>query len=198
MIQHKSICPTPLQLQCMLLWMQKDKYVIKYRPWKVIVLTSHLPSCSENLPIILHHNIQYIHFSSNKLNWIQWAAERDPLHSTLYQLTLNGWPDHIDQVLRITWNYWVTQDELSTEDGILTTGDSICIPPEMFDHMLADLHEDHQGDKKMQLLTWASVYWLSIDADITYYIWRCTTCTQYKVTQPIHLMLPWDIPDSLW
>ena len=90
--------------------MQKNDYVIEYRPWKDMVLAdrlSHFPSHWENISIILHHNIQHVHFSSNKWNWIQEAVERDPVHSILYRLTLNGWPHCTAQITRIIWHFWV-------------------------------------------------------------------------------------------
>ena len=54
---------------------------------------SRFPSRKENTPIELYHNIQHIAFTPDKINIIRGAVERDPILSTVYQLTLNGWPD---------------------------------------------------------------------------------------------------------
>ena len=129
---------------------------------------------------------------------MQWPVEQDPAHNTLYHLILNGWPSHTAQVPRITWHFLDAWDELSIKNGILIKGDCICIPPELFDYTLADLHEGHQEVKKMQLLTWASVYWPSTDTDDADYVLRYTLCTQNKATQPIQPMVTCDIPDGLW
>ena len=199
MIQHKPIHAASPQIQCILLWMQKW-YVIEYRPRKDMVLADHLscfPSHQENLPIILHHNTQHIHFSSDKLNWVWGVVERDLVHSTLYWLTLKGWHDHITQVPMITLHFWGTWDELSFRDGILTKWDQICIPPEMFNCTLADLHEGHQGVENASphpspsVLAWHWCWHCQLHL-------KCTICAQHKATQPVQLMLLWDEPNGQW
>ena len=63
MIQHKPIHPTPPHLQCMLLHMQRDNYMIQYKPDKEMILTDCLscfPSCKESLPIAINQNIQHV------------------------------------------------------------------------------------------------------------------------------------------
>ena len=77
----------------MSLCLQKYDYTIWYKPGKEMVLAdqlSHFPSRKENMPIELHQNIQNIYFISDKLNIVRGAVERDPIHSTIYRLTLNG------------------------------------------------------------------------------------------------------------
>ena len=58
--------------------------------------------------LFLHHNIQTIHFNSECLNIIRGTTERDPIHSTLYKLTLNGWPGTIRTVPHIAHHFWGT------------------------------------------------------------------------------------------
>ena len=87
MIQRKPIHAALPRLQCMLLKFQKYDYIIQYVPGKDMVLTdrlSNFPSCSNNSPIVLHHNIQTINFNSECLKIIRGATERDPIipHST--------------------------------------------------------------------------------------------------------------------
>ena len=113
---------------------------------------SSFPSHRENLPIELQHNIQHIHFSSNKLNIVWGAVKQDPVPNTLCSFTLNGWPECSNQLLRIAWHLWGVWDELSIEDGVLLKEEHICIPPKLFDRTLANLHEGHQGVDKVQLL----------------------------------------------
>ena len=157
--------------------MQNYYFIIKWKPRNDMILSDHLNhshSHQQNLPTELHHNIQHAYFSSDKLNVIQEAAEQDPVHYFLYCLNLNGWPEHMAHIPRITWYFWGTKDELSIKNDILINGDHICICAELFDHTLVDLHEVHQGVKKMQLLTRASVSWPCIDADIANYICKCS------------------------
>ena len=81
MIQRKPIHAAPPKLQCILLKLQKYDYNIQYVPGKDIVLADRLscfPSHSNRSPIILHHNIQKIHFNSECLNTIRGCNRERP------------------------------------------------------------------------------------------------------------------------
>ena len=185
----------------MLLHLQKYDYTIVYRPGKEMVLADRLsqfPSRKEYMPIELHQNIHNVHFEPDRLNIVRGAIERDPIHSTIYRLTLNGWLDRVHEVPRIACHFWGTQDELTVENGILLKGDRVCIPPELYERMLSDLHGNHRGIEKMRHLSQHTVYWPRLDADITDYVNRCKTCTQHKAKQAVQPMLPRDVPDSPW
>ena len=166
-----------------------------------MVLADHLSwflSAKESLPIPIPQNIQHIQLSAYELDAVWGAIECDQVYSTLHQLTLGGWPDCLQLVLRVTQHYWCTQEELSIEAGIILKGDCICFPPEILDRMLAEIHGAHQGIEKMQALAWEAVYWPGIDVDITNYVKRCAISTTYKASLPAQPMLPWDIPSSPW
>ena len=64
-------------------------------------------------------------------------------------------------------------------------GTRVCIPPELLDHTLADLHGAHQGINGMQAQAREAVYWPDIDMDITNYVCPCTICTKHKAS-PLH------------
>ena len=98
MIQKKPIHGAPPHLQRMLLYLQKYDYTIQYKPGKEMVLAdclNHFPSRKENMPIELNQNTQSIYFTPDKLNIVRGAVERGPVCSTIYRLTLNGWPERI-------------------------------------------------------------------------------------------------------
>ena len=118
--------------------------------------------------------------------------------STVYQLTPNGWPKRISKVPRIAKKFWGATDELSIEEGLLLKGNRMCIPPELYDRSLHELHEMHLGIEKMQHRARATLYWPGIDTDIVEYVKRCKTCTQHKATQNIQPMIPRDVPEAPW
>ena len=181
---------------------QKYDYTIQYVPGKDMVfadMLSHFPSCSNNSPIVFHHNIQTINFNSECLNIIRGATERDPIHSTLYRrLTLNGWPETKRTVLHIACHFWDIWDLLTIEDGVLMKGNRICIPQELHNRTLYDLHNGHLGVEKMTHLARSTMYWQGIDADIADYVRHCTTCAKHKALQTVQPKLPCDIPDGPW
>ena len=75
-------------------------------------------------------------------------------------------------------------------------GNHICLPPELYDRSLHQLHKMHLGIEKMQHRARATLYWPGIDMDIVEYVKRCKTCTQHKVTQHIQLLLPRNVPEA--
>ena len=100
------------------------------------------------MPIDLHQNIHNVHFKPDRLNIIRDAIERDPIHSTVYRLICNGWPDRVCEVPRIACHFWGTEDELTVENGILLKGDRVCILPELYERMLSDLHGNQEELKR--------------------------------------------------
>ena len=155
MIQKKPIHAAPPHLQRMLLRLQKYDYDIVYRPGKEMTLADRLsrfPSRSENLPIEPHHNIQHITFTSDKTNIIRGATERDPILYTVYRITHNGWPSRFHEVPHIACQYWGARDELTIDNSLLLKGERVCIPPELYQRTLHDLHEAHKGIEKCNTL----------------------------------------------
>ena len=109
---------------------------------------SRFPSRKETSPIELHQNIQHISFTPNTIYTLCGALERDPILSTVYHLTLQGWPGRAHEVPRIARQFWGMRDELSIEEGLLLKGTRICIPHELHNRFLHDLHKAHQGIEK--------------------------------------------------
>ena len=166
-----------------------------------MVLADHLscfPSNSNYLPIPLAQNIQHIQLSTAELDVIQGSVECDLVYSTVYCLTLRGWPDWVQDVPHVVRHFWDTRDELSIDNGLLLKGTRVCIPPELLKRTLADLHGAHQGINGMQAQAREAVYWPGIDADISDYVSQCTICTKHKASLPAQPMLPRDILDGPW
>ena len=201
MITRKPIQAAPPRLQRMLLRLQRYDFTLLYKPGKEMILADRLsrfPSRRENAPIELHQNIQHLMFTPDKINVIRGAVERDPILSTIYHITLNGWPSKISKVPRIAIQFWGARDELTVEDGVLLKGDHMCIPPELYDRSLHELHETHLGIEKMQHRARAMMYWPGMNMDIIEYVKCCKTCIQNKATQHMQPMIPRDVPDTPW
>ena len=93
-------------------------------------------------------------------------------------------------------HFWGTRDELTVEDGVLLKGNRICIPTELYDMALHELHGSHQSIEKMIHFARSNIYWPGIDADIADYVRQCTICAKHKALQTIQPMLPCNIPDG--
>ena len=190
MIQHNPIHVAPPGLQWMLLHMHKYDSTIHYKAGKDMVLAGHLsyfPSSTNYLPIPLAQNIQHVQLSTADLDIIWGSVECDPVYSTIYCLTLQGWPDRVQDVPHIARHFWGARDELFIDNGLLHKGTRACIPPELLERTLADLHELHHGVDRMQAQAREVVYWPGIDVDIAVYVSWCTICTKHKASPPLTL-----------
>ena len=156
---------------------------------------SRFPFHKNNTPIELHQNTQTLNFNHDHLNIIKGAIVRDPVHLTVYRLTLNGWPDKMQDVQHLACHLGGTRDELTVEDSVLLKGSRICIPPDLHDRTLYELHDCHQGIEKMTHIARANIYWPGIDAD---YVIYCTICAKHKASQAVQPMLPCNVPDRPW
>ena len=130
-----------------------------------MVLADHLscfPSNTNYLPIPLAHNIQHVQLSTSELDVIRGAVECNPVYSTVYCLTLRGWPDQVQDVPCIGRHFWGPRDELSIDNGLLLKGTRVCIPRELLKRTFADLHGAHHGVDRMQAQAREAVYWPGI------------------------------------
>ena len=108
--------------------LHKYDYTIQYVPRKNMVLADRLsrfPSPHNNLPIELHQNIHALYFNSDRLHIINGAIERDPIHSAVYRMTLNGWPNRIQDVPHLACHFWSLKDKLTIKEGVLLKGNSL-------------------------------------------------------------------------
>ena len=110
---------------------------------------SRFPSRSENLSIELHHNIQHVTFTNDKIKIIRGATQRDPILYAVYCITLNEWPNRFNEVPHIACQFWHARDELTIDNRLPLKGDRVCIPPELYQRMFSNLHEGHKGIEKM-------------------------------------------------
>ena len=73
------------------------------------------------------------------------------MYSIVYYLTLRGWPKCWQEVLCIARHFWGERDELSINSSLLLKGTRVCIPLELLDCTLADLHGAHYSIDRMQV-----------------------------------------------
>ena len=81
--------------------------------------------------IKLDMQVDYIAFTKPWIEKLKDSTQRDPILSTVYQLTQQGWPHQRRHVPRLARRYWDFRDELSTDDGMLLKGPRLIIPGEL-------------------------------------------------------------------
>ena len=199
MIHHKSLASVPPCLQKILLQLQWYDLTIKYRLGKEMLLADALSRCpSRSSPEIkLDIRVDYIAFSKAWIEKLKEATSEDPITSTVYQLTMQGWPHKRRHVPRIARRYWDFRDELTTDEGLLLKGPCIVIPSSLWKEYLEWLHQGHLSASKVQENARQHMYWPGIDVDIIDYIRRCQECI--RRSQPTKEPLkPHDVPRQPW
>ena len=194
--------PHQPHLQHMLLWMQKYDFIIEYKPGKDMIHVDYLsysPSNKDNLPIELHHSIQHIHFSSDRLNTVWGTVERNLIHSDLY--TTSSPMDGLNASTRL----WRSPDTsgvprisypLRMESDwkliALTSPLSYSTGPWLI------YTEVTKEQTKCSLFAWATVYWPSIIVNIADYVRRSTLWTKHKTIKLVQPVLPKTLPKINW
>ena len=77
-------------------------------------------------------------------------------------------------------------------------GDRFVIPSSMQVHILAKLHEYHQGIEKTRLRARATVYWKNINKDIDEIVRNCDVCQLRQRYQPPEPLKQHEIPTRPW
>ena len=195
MIQLKNLKAAPPRLQRMLLRLQEYDAKIIYKPGPEMSLPdalSRLPG-KDNSHITLDLRVDFINFSSRRIDQVAEETKRDPILSTVYQLTHQGWPDEHRRCPKIARRYWDFRDELTVEHGILMKGERVVIPESLQVKFLADIHEGHPGTTKCLSEAKMTVYWDSMTADIKDMCERCPACQKHKPFnryEPMQASLP--------
>ena len=199
MIHQKSLASAPPRLQCMLLQLQRYDLTIKYRPGKDMLFADALSRCpargSEEIKLDMHVN--YVAFNKAWIAKLKEATWEDPITSTVYQLTQQGWPHRRRHTPRMARVYWDFRDELSTDDGLLLKGPRIVILSCLHEEYLERLHYGHLSASKIQDNTRQHLYWPGLDADITDYVRRCQECIK-KAHPPKEPLQAHDVPSQPW
>ena len=123
--------------------------------WQTTSVTFH-PEKKHANRIIPKHTQLILY--TRKFNIVRGAVRRDPIHSTMYTLTLNGCADRIQEVPHIACHFWGTRDELTIENGVLLKGRQSVHSPELYERTLGELCNNCRGIEKMRHLSQTTIY----------------------------------------
>jgi len=76
---------------------------------------------------------------------------RDPVLAKVKQYTRTSWPATVP--IKQLHPYWIKQEELSLEDGVLLWGSRVIIPPQARNRVIKEAHEAHIGISRIKSLT---------------------------------------------
>ena len=167
-----------------------------------MLLTDALSRCPSQLSgeIKLDMRVNYIAFSKTWIAKLKEKTREDPILSTVYQLTQQGWPHqrrHTPWKARAYWDF--DRDQLSTDEGLLLMGPCIVILPCLHEEYLEKLHQGHLSATKVQQNAHQHLYWTGLDADIDSidYMRRCQECI-HQFLPPKEPLQAHDMPQQTW
>lgn len=133
---------------------------------------SRLPS--ENKIVEPVYNIELLPSLPLTVSDISRVSHRDKLITKVMQYTLQGWPNHIEDIaLKPFFNI---RSYLSLEQNCLMFGQRVVIPSLLHERVLGILHNGHPGIVRCKLLARENVWWPSLNSDITLLCQSCEPC----------------------
>ena len=94
---------------------------------------------------------------------IQQATAQDEHLQQLKGLIISGWPESKEQVHQDLRVYWSFRDNMGVIDAIIMKGRCIVIPEALKQQVLDQLHINHMGIEKTELVAHKSIYWTNIN-----------------------------------
>ena len=199
-ILQKNLADMPAQLQCMLLCLQGNDYIIHYQPSKKMALPDTLsrlsphPGPNSPLDIAIHH----AQLSPAWKEAFQQAFVSDPDMPALINIIIPSWPDDIKAVPCPLHPYWQHCETLTIEDGHVLHVEALIVPPLERERTLHQLHQFHQGITKAQLLMCGCVFWPGINKAIEEVVHQCETYTQFQTQNAAAPLTPSPTPSCPW
>ena len=202
----KPLHQISLRLQRMLLKLQKYELTIKYTRGKDIHVADALSRAfmnvcdesSEETELVVHTLTNNLPISEKQKTEFKIATKSDQVLQHVHKLTMNGWPENINNVPQAARKFWKVCDEISVADGLLLVGEWLLIPHTIKVIVLAAIHEGHLGIEICKQQGRSCVYWPAMNADIEHLVKQCAICNKSATSNRKEPMVPHDVPTKPW
>ena len=119
-----------------------------------------------------------------RLEAVQQATDADPEMQALQDTIQRGFPTSKADLPSMLHPYWNARDALTVENGLILHGCRLVIPSSMRRRVLQELHDSHQGIERTKARACQTVYWPSINNDITNTVRSCADCQRELPSLP--------------
>ena len=124
------------------------------------------------------------------------ATRKDPVLGRVYDFTLHGWPQALDdQALQ---PYFSRKQELSVDQGCVLWGLRVVVPEKYRVRLSDDLHQEHHGICRMKSLARGYFWWPRLDGAIAERVQLCHVCAALGKSPPRAPLYPWKWPAKPW
>ncbi|KAE8284596.1 Retrovirus-related Pol polyprotein from transposon 17.6 Protease [Larimichthys crocea] len=204
LLGSKSLDELPPRIQRLRMRLMRFSYSISHVPGKSIATADVLSRApvrgtadglqEEEVSLYANTVIANLPATEKRLREIQAHQDKDILIHTLKTYCMDGWPDKFS-IQPAFQAYLPFSGELTVHDGLLLFGCRLVIPASLRADILQKLHEGHLGITKCRERAKQSVWWPSLNKELTQLIESCDTCSRERVNfkEPLQ---PTDFPSN--
>ena len=136
--------------------------------------------------------------SSTRQTELRDCAANDPGYMKLYTTVKDGWPRSMKNIHKDIRCYFPMRDELSISENLVLRGERIIVPSMLRRDYLARIHLGHPGAEACKRRASETIYWPSIDDDITEFVKNCQHCNALKPYQQKEELNSYKTPALPW
>ena len=187
-ILNKPLHKAPLHLQRMMIVLQRYDINIVYKKGKELYVADTLSRAYQPDDLMDIGEDQYevmaiSPVSSTRQIELRDCAANDPGYMKLYTTVKDGWLRSMENVHKDIRCYFPLRDELSISENLVLRGDRIVVPSMLRQEYIARIHLGHPGAEACKRRASETIYWPSIDDDITEFVKNCQHCNALKPYQ---------------
>ena len=205
-IMKKPLHQISPHLQRMLLKLQKYELTVRYTRGKDMHVADTLSRAFINVQdesfdeteLAVHTLTNNLPISEGRKDQFKIVTRSDPVLQQVYKLTMDGWPNHINNVPQAAREFWKVRDELSYADGLLFVGERLVVPAAMKVVALQAIHEGHFGIEKSKQRGRSCVYWPAMSDDIEKLVKQCEVCNKFATSNWKEPMIPHEVSTRPW
>lgn len=191
-ILKKPIHTAPARLQRMLLQLQAYDITLIYKKGKHMYLADTLSrSPDTSAP-------QASVFSTARLEELRAHTAQDQVLQTLSTVIQHGWPDKERQLPLSIRPFFHYRDELAVEDGIVVKSHRTVIPHSLQKEYINIMHRGHPGLESTRCRARMTVFWPTMNRDITEKLLSCSVCNSTRAHQQKEPLQPHPVPVLPW
>uniref|UniRef100_A0A146L0H7 RNA-directed DNA polymerase n=2 Tax=Lygus hesperus TaxID=30085 RepID=A0A146L0H7_LYGHE len=216
-IFQKSILEAPIQLQRMMMRLQRYDLQVKFISGSKMFLADPLSrmmlqdttqeGCLDNVYLVeekIFEEIESIKIPENvnitqvSLEKVRQATMTDDILPLLASVIKEGWPIVKEKLPSCLYEYWDLKDELMVQDGVIFKGNRIVVPKSLRAEFINKIHLCHLGQNASLRRARDTLFWPFMSVQIKDTIKTCQTCQELAPNQTKTPMKTHRIPSLPW
>lgn len=127
---------------------------------------------------------------------IAYSTQKDPVLSKVFQGLITGRKSIVhNDACKPYLDVW---SELSVEENCILRGARVVVPRALREHVLKEIHADHQGIVGSKALARTFVWWPCMDKEVETYVRKCSECAIHQNNPQAVRSHPWECPRYPW